>query len=347
MDGTKLMNNVSLDGHGSGLLNNGTATLRSVLVQGNGFNVGSKYFEKCTNTFGDEKYCVGGGLKNTGIMTVESCTITGNQATCGGGIYTSGSTQNGVYAYTVIRGTTDISGNQVHNYGGINCARGGGIAVAPKTSETVNCGVLAVYADNGVTSIHHNTSEGSAAGVYNNGLCNLYSTQIYENTAAEHAAVWNGGLNGNIVNSIDNAGKAQGSMCMNSVNIYGNISNTTGKAAVTNHGDMRIFGGFIHDNNRIGVSNNGYMCLANAGNNYTQIYLNGRWGQENTGGIRNKGTLDIYYASVYSNSGHGITNSGTLNVISGCTGYVSYNTKNGITNNENAQLNIAGTLNIT
>lgn len=349
MDGTKLMNNVSLDGHGSGLLNNGTATLRSVLVQGNGFNVGSQYFEKCTNAFGDEKYCVGGGLKNSGIMTVESCTITGNQATCGGGIYTSGSMQNGGYAYTVIRGTTDISGNQVHNYGGKNCARGGGIAVAPKTSETVNCGVLAVYADNGVTSIHDNISEGSAAGVYNNGLCNLYSTQIYKNTAAEHAAVWNGESNGNIVNSIDNAWKAQGSMCMNSVNIYGNISNTKDKAAVTNNGDMRIFGGFIHDNNRIGVSNNGYMCLANAGNNYTQIYLNGRWGQENTGGIRNnhKGTLDIYYASVYSNSGHGITNSGTLNVISGCTGYVSYNTKTGICNNVGATLNIAGSAGIS
>lgn len=347
MYGTMLTNNKNQDGHGSGLSNNGTAYLESVQVLNNCFNPESQYFKKCTNTFGDEKYCVGGGLKNSGIMTVVSCTITGNQATCGGGIYTSGSMQNGGYAYTVIRGTTDISGNQVHNYGGINCARGGGIAVAPKTSETVNCGVLAVYADNGVTSIHGNTSEGSAAGVYNNGLCNLYSTQIYENTAAEHAAVWNGGLNGNIVNSIDNVGKAQGSMCMNSVNIYGNISNTTGKAAVTNNGDMEILGGFIHDNNRIGVSNNGHLSLANAGNNYTQIYLNGRWGQENTGGIRNKGTLDIYYASVYSNSGHGITNSGTLNVISGCTGYVSYNTRTGICNNVGATLNIAGSAGIS
>ena len=345
MYGTRLTNNKNQNGFGSGLLNNGEAYLENVQVLNNRFNTESQYFTPCKNAFNDEKYCVGGGLKNAGIMTVVNCTIMGNQATCGGGIYTSGAPKGYTHtAYTAISGNTVISGNSVHDYGGRNCARGGGIAVAPKTDDTITCGVLAAYEG---TSVYNNTSDASAAGVYNNGLCNLYSTQIYGNTAQEHAAVWNGSLNMNVISSIDGTYKYQGTMYMYNVNVYGNISNTKDKAAVTNNGNLNMDGGYIHENNRLGISNNGYMSLANAGELYAQIYSNGTWGQDNNGGIRNKGTLDIYYASVYSNSGHGITNSGTLNVISGCTGYVSYNTRTGICNNVGATLNIAGSAGIS
>lgn len=345
MYGTRLTNNKNQNGFGSGLLNNGEAYLENVQVLNNRFNTESQYFTPCKNAFNDEKYCVGGGLKNAGIMTVVNCTIMGNQATCGGGIYTSGAPKGYTHtAYTAISGNTVISGNSVHDYGGRNCARGGGIAVAPKTDDTITCGVLAAYEG---TSVYNNTSDASAAGVYNNGLCNLYSTQIYGNTAQEHAAVWNGSLNMNVISSIDGTYKYQGTMYMYNVNVYGNISNTKDKAAVTNNGNLNMDGGYIHENNRLGISNNGYMSLANAGELYAQIYSNGTWGQDNNGGIRNKGTLDIYYASVYSNSGHGITNSGTLNVISGCTGYVSYNTRTGICNNVGATLNIAGSARIS
>ena len=133
--GTKLMNNKNQNGYGSGLLNNGTAYLESVQVLNNRFNTESQYFTPCTNDFDDIKYCVGGGLKNAGVMTVVNCIIKGNQATCGGGIYTSGS-ENGSYAYTVIK-DSDITGNTVSDYGKKNCARGGGIAVASAASAAL------------------------------------------------------------------------------------------------------------------------------------------------------------------------------------------------------------------
>ena len=241
MYGTRLTNNKNQNGFGSGLLNNGEAYLENVQVLNNRFNTESQYFTPCKNAFNDEKYCVGGGLKNAGIMTVVNCTIMGNQATCVGGIYTSGAPKGYTHtAYTAISGNTVISGNSVHDYGGRNCARGGGIAVAPKTDDTITCGVLAAYEG---TSVYNNTSDASAAGVYNNGLCNLYSTQIYGNTAQEHAAVWNGSLNMNVISSIDGTYKYQGTMYMYNVNVYGNISNTKDKAAVTNNGNLNMDGG--------------------------------------------------------------------------------------------------------
>ena len=341
--GTKLMNNKNQNGYGSGLLNNGTAYLESVQVLNNRFNTESQYFTPCTNDFDDIKYCVGGGLKNAGVMTVVNCIIKGNQATCGGGIYTSGS-ENGSYAYTVIK-DSDITGNTVSDYGKKNCARGGGIAVASKTDKSKNCGVLTAF---GTTKIHGNSSSSFAAGVYNNGLCSLYDSVICENTAPEHAAVWNGAINSNVQNKINGVQKAQGSMDMNSVNIYGNISGNSGKAAVTNNGDMVIAGGNIHENNRIGISNNGTVNLTSSGEQSTQICGNNTSKAENTGGVRNSsgGTLNLGYALVYANTGHGLVNSGTVNVMSGYSGNIYDNTKNGICNNKEGIVNIAGSTGI-
>ena len=341
--GTKLTNNKNQNGYGSGLLNNGTAYLESVQVLNNRFNTESQYFTPCTNDFDDIKYCVGGGLKNAGVMTVVNCIIKGNQATCGGGIYTSGS-ENGSYAYTVIK-DSDITGNTVSDYGKKSCARGGGIAVASKTDKSKNCGVLTA---SGRTKIHGNSSSSFAAGVYNNGLCSLYDSVICENTAPEHAAVWNGAINSNVQNKINGVQKAQGSMDMNSVNIYGNISGNSGKAAVTNNGEMNIAGGNIHENNRIGISNNATMNLTAVGEQYTQIYGNNTSKAENTGGIRNSsgGTLNIGCVSVYGNTGHGLTNNGTVNLMSGYSGSIYDNTKNGICNNKGGIVNIAGSTGI-
>ena len=341
--GTKLMNNKNQNGYGSGLLNNGTAYLESVQVLNNRFNTESQYFTPCTNDFDDIKYCVGGGLKNAGVMTVVNCIIKGNQATCGGGIYTSGS-ENGSYAYTVIK-DSDITGNMVSDYGKKSCARGGGIAVVSKTDKSKNCGVLTA---SGRTKIHGNSSSSFAAGVYNNGLCSLYDSVICENTAPEHAAVWNGAINSNVQNKINGVQKAQGSMDMNSVNIYGNISGNSGKAAVTNNGDMVIAGGNIHENNRIGISNNGTVNLTSSGEQSTQICGNNTSKAENTGGVRNSsgGTLNLGYASVYANTGHGLVNSGTVNVMSGYSGNIYDNTKNGICNNKEGIVNIAGSTGI-
>ena len=341
--GTKLMNNKNQNGYGSGLLNNGTAYLESVQVLNNRFNTESQYFTPCTNDFDDIKYCVGGGLKNAGVMTVVNCIIKGNQATCGGGIYTSGS-ENGSYVYTVIK-NSDITGNKSSDYGKKNCARGGGIAVAPKTDKTKNCGVLTT---SGTTRIYGNSSSSFAAGVYNNGLCNLNGSVICENTAPEHAAVWNGALNSTVKNKIDGIQKVQGSMDMNCVNIYGNVSGNSGKAAVTNNGEMNIAGGNIHENNRIGISNNATMNLTAVGEQYTQIYGNNTSKAENTGGIRNSsgGTLNIGCVSVYGNTGHGLTNNGTVNLMSGYSGSICDNMKNGICNNKGGIVNIAGSTGI-
>ena len=336
---TRLINNKNQNGYGSGLLNNGEAYLDSVYVSNNRFNTESQYFTPCTNDFEDNKYCVGGGLKNAGVMTVTNSTITGNQATCGGGIYTSGS-ENESYAYTVIK-NSDITGNTVSDYGKKNCSRGGGIAVAPKTNKTSNCGVLIV---SDATKVHGNISDGSAAGVYSNGLCNLSDCEIYQNTASEHAAVWNGALNSGIKNMIDGEKRAQGSMYLCGVKIYGNIAKNAGKAAVTNNGEMNIAGGVVRENNRIGISNNGTMTLTDDEGTEVQVSNNNTSGAENTGGMRNNtgSMLNIYHVSVNSNTGHGLINSGTVNVVSAYVGNICNNTKNGICNHKEGILNIAG-----
>ena len=58
------------------------------------------------------------------------------------------------------------------------------------------------------------------------------------------------------------------------------------------------------------------------------------------------GAKDVYKRQVYANTGHGLVNSGTINVISGYSGNIYDNTKNGICNNKEGIVNIAGSTGI-
>ena len=90
------------------------------------------------------------------------------------------------------------------------------------------------------------------------------------------------------------------------------------------------------------------MNLTSSGEQSTQICGNNTSKAENTGGVRNSsgGTLNLGYASVYANTGHGLVNSGTVNVMSGYSGNIYDNTKNGICNNKEGIVNIAGSTGI-
>ncbi|MEO8671157.1 MAG: choice-of-anchor Q domain-containing protein [Tahibacter sp.] len=135
----------------------------------------------------------GGGISNFGTsLTVTDCVIEGNQASEGGGVYSSNAVSivrstirsniaskgGGLY----LKGTSRLLASTVNNNG---AGDGGGIYTTSQPLYLVN------------STVSTNTANTNGGGIFSSGTSNLYNASIINNDA-DHDRDENGGIGGGV-----------------------------------------------------------------------------------------------------------------------------------------------------
>ena len=177
--------NVSTEGGGGGLTNDGTASLTGVAIADNQ-----------AQDRGLDGAARGGGILNRGIITVTACTIAGNEAdTVGGGICNSRDLAGGA---AVITGTTLYSNTTGGDGGGIDSDGTLTVSHSSVLSNTANANGGGIRSAGALhlarTAVRGNTAGGTGGGIQvvsSKGV--TISTIITGSTVTRNAALSEGG----------------------------------------------------------------------------------------------------------------------------------------------------------
>ncbi len=356
-EGTVNITNSTITGnsasYGGGIDNSGVANINNSTITGN-YGITIQFSYPPSGDSINESTITGNSPDDSDdIITISKVVTTGYSASCGGGIYNSGS----VSIYNSI-----ISGNEADVGGGIfNKNR---VSI---TNSTIT-GNSAVELEGDIPPYRISGGFGFGGGIYNEGTASIsisnstisgnsgsYGSGIYNHGTANisESTIGDGGIgnsgtidiNNSNISSIGNSGTTD----INNSNI-----SSIGNSGTTDINNSNISGGGIGNSSSGTVSINYSMISGNSRDvgaginnsgtaiiNYSTISGNSA---NRGGGIYNDGTVSINNSTISGNSakyfGGGIFNDGTANINSTTISSNSANRGGGIYNNGASSINI-------